>query len=347
MGENAQGPWIHQAVIGRVDNNMDTHVPLTVGEARREYFHFLAVPFQKYIGYREWKLQQNIEVITTPYVQKLIKATGYTGRTEIDDLYYWIDGELDLIDDRIDSVRNILAGVINFNMDLTIAGLADVYFVLNNAINTISGMMQAVDRRIADLVIKTAGWISDTLDMWSASLETTIGEVSEWIVSMGLTIKAGIVEALTGVGNRLDLMYQQVAEAIEALSGGSSSNFEVIGDIIIAAVKGAVDLAVTIVEALAGVITATVESLERVLTNLIEGIIKTVDILVTGIKETVGATITTLIDYLKWLWEEITGLLDKMFDFNIENLTPLFVALFEAQKNAFAILKERAETVQP
>ena len=142
-------------------------------------------------------------------------------------------------------------------------------------------------------------------------------------------------------------MYKQFEEAIQTINNNLGSRFEVIGDVIIAAIKGAIALAVTIVDSLASVITTVVESSERVLTSLFRSIVSTVDLMLTGVKDIIGGTINTLVEYFRWLWGEITALLDKMLDFDIDNLSVLFVTLVEAQQKAFAFLKERSETVQP
>ena len=316
-------------------------------QARQEYFHFLAVAGQRFIGYREWKRSQEIEVESTPYVKKLIELTGYPGHSEIDDIYYWVADELWLIEVRISDMKTYLAGLISTNLAITIASLIDAYAVMSNTINSVNLLIGEVHRSLLTVVSKTGELITAAIvgaaDLITRAIQTAQSDTA--IVANA--IRNGIVEAFRSLDDNFALMYQQFEDAILSQTGSGSSTLEVLGNVIIAAIKASITLAVTIVESLALVIQSAVESTERVLIALVKGIVSTVDILVTGLKEIIEGTINSLIETFKWLWGEVVALLDKMFDFDIENLSQLFVTLFEAQQKAFAMLKERAETVQP
>ncbi len=315
-------------------------------QARQEYLHFLATPGQRFIGYREWKRSNEIDVTSTPYVKKLIELTGYPGHSEIDDIYYWVADELWLIEVRISDMKTYLSGLISTNLAITIASLIDAYAVMSNTINSVNLLIGEVHRSLLTVVSKTGEWITAALDGAADLITRAIQTAQSDTAIIAYAIKNGIVEAFRSLDDNFALMYQQFEDAILAQTGSGSSTLEVLGNVIIAAIKASITLAVTIVESLALVIQSAVESTERMLIALVQGIVSTVDILVTGLKEIIEGTLNSLIETFKWLWGEVVALLDKMFDFDIENLSTLFVTLFEAQQKAFAVLKERAETVQ-
>ncbi len=320
---------------------------LTPLQARQEYLHFMAVPGQRYIGYLEWKKTMMIEVASTEFVKELIKLTGYPGHSELDDVYQWVADELWLVDQRINDMRNNLSLLISTNLSLTIAALVDAYSVMSNTINSVNILIGEVHQSILTVVSKTGDWIAAALEGAAYQITRAIEHAQEDTAFVALAIKDAIVMAFHSLTDSFAMMYDQFEVAIDRINSNLGFKFDGIGAVIIEAIRGAVDLAVTVVDSLAAVITAVVESTALVLTALVNGIVTTVDILVNGLREIIVGTINTLIDYMKWQWGETTSLLDKMFDFDIETLTPLFVRLVEAQQKAFAILKERSLTVQP
>ncbi|MBA7579398.1 hypothetical protein ES708_21268 [subsurface metagenome] len=347
MGANAEEPWNYSSCGLTAFLNVIMSNPLTPIQARQAYVHYLAAANRHYIGYMEWKKLLDIEVISTPYVKKLIKATGYPGHSELEDIYDWINNQIAIIGQDIDNVRDRIRDAISDLFQVSFISFKDIYNILLNAINTITGVLQTIETSILTALYNIGGWIANLMRNWTDIISELIITTSQWIADIALHITSEIQYTIREVGFYLGDMYQQFSEAIKVIADSSNKRLISLGDILIAAIKGVVDLAVAIVDGLVAVINTVVISTEILLTNLINKIVETVDILVTGVKDIVVGTINTMLDYFRWLWGEITGLLDKMFDFDVDNLAPLFVSLFEAQKKAFAMLKERAETVQP
>lgn len=326
------------------DTPMSAITPL---QARRDYFHYLSERGRRFITYREWKRTQTIEVITTPYLAALIKKTGYPGHSEIDDLWQWVIDEIALIDLRFDDLRDILVLLIDANMSKTMDVLINSYVVINGIINTVFQIMQEIQRSLTTLITKTGEWVTNVIENTQEKLDRTIEEVGTWIDEIGLRITDAITASIDASTERFEVMYEQFADAIDSSIRSGESSFNLIGEILIVGIKGVVDLAISIVDGLSSIIASAVAASERTLTSLIDGIVVMVDTLVTGAKEIIEGTINKLIDWLKWLWDQFTKLLDQAFDLDLESMAPMFVKLFDAQKRAFELIKERAETVQP
>ncbi len=346
MGENAESQGYYRRCTGIECTVSSTSLTIPPSEARQLYFHYVSKPGQRFLTYIEWKRLENIHVETTPYIKKLIKASAYPGESELDDLWQWVIDEIFFVDQRIDDLRNLLAGIIATNLAITVAALIDVYSVVSNSIMTTNLLIAEVHESLLKIVVKTGEWITEALDGAAAQIENTIETTGGWIVDMGFFIRDGIIDGMAVVATSLDVNTALLVAAIEAENTTTTSNFEVIGLVIIAAIDGAFALATSIVDNLGSVITTAIYSLETVLTGLINGFVETVRILVTGVQEIIGGTLNSILDYFKWVWGEVTALLDRMFDFDLENISDLLVQLFQAQQMAFEKLRVASEAAQ-
>lgn len=322
-------------------------IPISPVEARRQYFLYLSTPGRKYIPYRTWKTQQRVEVESTAYVKRLIALTGYPGKSEVDDIRYWVNQQLDGLWNYVNGWQSTVDNAVNQAFGTAQAWITNLYSTVANIVSTIGNIL---GRNQSDLLVDISTiseWIEDTINHWGDIIYGAIKDTSDWITYIGTEIRDGIVDAVNTLADRMDSMTSQIVEAIDRQQSQGDTTLSGITDLIVATIEGAVTIATSIIDGITEVLSQLISTLGDTIENAIDNSVKMIDTLVNGLTEIVRGTTTDVIDFLKWLWEQVTLLLDQMFDFNPDHIAPLLAGLFEAYQRAYAIIKERSETVQP